>query len=73
MQANNIDNNSEHISDTTQGDAHGPGNAAVHELNEIRAQALKDIDEFGFSCVASLSLSPSTPVHRHGALKPLSS
>jgi hypothetical protein len=59
MQANNIDNCSEHLSDATHGgDVPGPGNAAVHELNQIRAAALKNIDECGFSCVASLSLLP---------------
>jgi hypothetical protein len=74
MQANNIDDDSEHLSDAQEGDVPGLGNAAVHELNQIRAEGLRDIDKGGFSCVASLSFSsPSTPVHRHGALKPVSS
>jgi hypothetical protein len=54
MQANNSDNDSEH---TQEGVVPGIGNAAVHELNQIRAEALRDIDKGGFSCVASLSLS----------------
>jgi len=55
MQANNI-------SVTQKGEVHGLKNTAVHELNQIRAEALNDIDELegGFSCVvASLSLSLS--------------
>jgi len=61
MQANNI-------SVTQKGEVHGLKNTAVHELNQIRAEALNDIDELegGFSCVVaslSLSLSPSSPVH----------
>jgi hypothetical protein len=55
MQANNIDNDLEHDSDTQEGDVPRLGNAAVHELNQIRAEALRDIDKGGFSCVASLS------------------
>jgi hypothetical protein len=54
MQANNNDNDSEH---TEEGDVPGIGNPAVHELNQIRAEALRNIDEGGFSCVATLSLS----------------
>jgi hypothetical protein len=75
MQANNIDNDLKHLSDTQEGDVRGLGNAAVYEPNRIRAEALRDIDEGGFSCAAglSLSLSPSTPVHRHGAFKLVSS
>jgi hypothetical protein len=59
MQANNIDNDSGHLSDTQEleGDVRGLGNAAVHKLNQIRAEALRQIDEGGFSCVASLFLS----------------
>ena len=72
MQANDIDNDSEHLSDTQGGDARGLGKAAVCELNQIRSEALRHIDESRFSCV-SLSPPPSTPVHRHGALKLLSS
>ena len=60
MQANNIDNCPEHLSDSTHGpggDVPEPENAAVHELNQTRAAVLSNIDEGGFSCVASLSLS----------------
>jgi PHS family inorganic phosphate transporter-like MFS transporter len=49
MQANNIDNDLEHDSDTQEGDVPRLGNAAVHELNQIRAEALRDIDKGGFS------------------------
>jgi len=44
------------ILDTQEGVIHG--NAAVHELDQIKAEALRDIDEDegGFSCVANLSL-----------------
>lgn len=75
MQANDIDNDSERLSDVRGGDVPGFGNAVVHELSRIRAEALRDIDERGFSCVTSLSFSsPSMPpVHRHGVLKPVSS
>jgi hypothetical protein len=77
MQANHIDNDSESehlLSDTQEGDVPRLGNAAVHELKQIRAEALRDIDKGGFSCVADPSLSsPSTSVHRHGALKKVSS
>jgi hypothetical protein len=67
MRANNIDSGSEH---TQEEDVRGIGNAAVHELNQkIRAEALRRIDEGGFSCATSLSLFLSTPVHRHGAVK----
>jgi hypothetical protein len=64
MQANDGDSDSDYRSGTHEGG--GPGapannNAAVHELNRIRSEALRDIDEGGFSCVASLSL-PSTCV-----------
>ena len=69
MQANNIDSDT----DTQEGDVRELGNTAVYELNQTRTEALRHIDEGGFSCVASLSLSPSTPVHRHCALKPVSS
>jgi len=55
MHASNIDNESDHLSDTQEGDVPGLGNAAVHELNQIRAEALRKIDEGGFSCAASLS------------------
>ena len=74
MQADNIDSGSEN---TQEGNGYGNGNgnlnAATHELNQIRAAALRSIDEGGFSCVASLSLSFFTPVHRHGTLKLVSS
>jgi hypothetical protein len=76
MQTNNVDNDSERLSDTQEGDVRGLGNAAarVHELNQTRAEALRDIDKGGLSCVAGLSpSSPCTPVHRHGALKQVSS
>ncbi|KAN0107567.1 inorganic phosphate transporter [Russula decolorans] len=48
MQANNTDSGSEH---TQEGNVCGPGNlnAAAHELNQIRAEALRRIDEGGFS------------------------
>jgi hypothetical protein len=59
MQANNIDNDLKHLSDTQEGDVRGLGNAAVYEPNRIRAEALRDIDEGGFSCAAGLSLSLS--------------
>ncbi|KAI0279763.1 major facilitator superfamily domain-containing protein [Russula aff. rugulosa BPL654] len=50
MPGNDIDNRSEHLSDTTHGgDVPGPASAAVYELNQIRAAALRDIDEGGFS------------------------
>ena len=61
MQANNIDNDSGNISDTQGGDVPRLGNAAVHELKQTRAAALRDIDEGHFSCVASLSLSLLLP------------
>jgi hypothetical protein len=57
MQANNIDSDSEHLSDSTwEGDVRGLRNAAVHELNQIRAEALRDIDNLkgGFSCIATV-------------------
>jgi hypothetical protein len=53
MQVNNIDNDSGHLSDDTQeleGDVRELGNAAVHELNQIRAEASRQFDEGGFSC-----------------------
>jgi hypothetical protein len=57
MQASNIDNDSEHLpADTREGDVRGLGNAVVHELNQTRAEALRDIDKGCLSCVASLSL-----------------
>jgi hypothetical protein len=67
MQANDINNDSEHLLVTQEGDVRGLENT-VHELDQIRAEALRDIDEGGFSCVAkvSLSLSRSSPIHRHG-------
>jgi hypothetical protein len=72
MLARNIDNDSKLLSDTQEGDVPRLGNAAVHELKQIRAEALRDIDEGGFSCVASIPpSSPSTSVHRHGALSRL--
>lgn len=52
MQANHIDNDSESehlLSDTQEGDVPRLGNAAVHELKQIRAEALRDIDKGGFS------------------------
>ena len=50
MQAGDIDNNSEYPSDTREGGARGLGlgNAAVHELNPIKAEAIRDIGEGGF-------------------------
>lgn len=54
MQPNNIDSGSEYLSDTQEGNIHGPGNIAVYELNENRAEALRLIDECGLSCVTSL-------------------
>ena len=58
MQAHDSD------SDSSEGGVGGAGQppandhvAAVHALNEMRTAALRDIDEGGFSCVASLSLS----------------
>ena len=61
MEANNINNDPEHLSDGGHGgDVPGLGNAAVHELNEIRLAALRNIDEGGFSCVTVLS-SPLLP------------
>jgi hypothetical protein len=53
MQANDIDD-SGHLSDTRGEDVRGLGYAAVHELDQIRAEALRHIDEGSFSCVASL-------------------
>jgi hypothetical protein len=55
MQAHDSD------TDSSEGGAGGAGQppannvAAIHALNEMRAAALRDIDEAGFSCVASLS------------------
>jgi hypothetical protein len=57
MQANDIED-SGHLSDTQEGGVRGLGNAAFHELNQIRSEVLRDIDEGRFSCVASLFLSP---------------
>jgi hypothetical protein len=56
MQANNIDNASENSQEENVC-GNGNLNAAAHELNSIRADALRRIDEGGFSCVAGLSLS----------------
>jgi hypothetical protein len=69
MQANDGDNDSEHLPGTQerpQGGARGAGlppvinNATVHELNQIKTEALRDINEGGFSCVTSLSLLPAS-------------
>jgi hypothetical protein len=68
MQANNIDNASENSQEENVC-GNGNLNAAAHELNQIRADALRRIDEGGFSCVAGLSLSLFTPVHHHGVLQ----
>lgn len=75
MQADRADGDADSFSDTHEGDVRGAGPpgpvnnvAAAHELDQIRSDALRDIDEGGFSCVASLSV----PVFRlltHRALK----
>jgi hypothetical protein len=57
MQANNIDTDSEHLSGTQEGEVRGLANAAVYELSQTRADTLRNIDQGGFSCVASLFLS----------------
>jgi hypothetical protein len=63
MQTNDGDSNLEHLSDIQEGAVRGAGllpvnnNATVHELNQIKTKALRDIDDGGFSCVTSLSLS----------------
>lgn len=61
MQANRGDGDSDDFSDTHEGDVRGAGppgpvnnHNAAHELDQIRTDALRDIDEGGFSCVASL-------------------
>ena len=67
MQANDGENDteSEHLSgaqERPQRGVRGAGlppvinDATVHELNQIKTEALMDINEGGFSCVTSLSL-----------------
>lgn len=62
MQANGGDGDSDSFSDTHEGNVPGAGpahpvnnNAVGHELDELRTEALRDIDNGGFSCVASFS------------------
>ena len=64
MQANDTDNDSGYFSDTQEGDVPSLGNdvvVTVHELKQIRAEALRHIDEGGFSCVTGPSLSVLLP------------
>jgi hypothetical protein len=61
MQENDGDSDSEHFlpGDAHEGGFRGPhpvnNNAAAHELDQMRTEALRDIDKGGFSCVASSS------------------
>lgn len=61
MQANDGDSDSEQFlpGGTHEGGVRGPppvnNNAAAHELDQMRIEALRDIDKGGFSCVASSS------------------
>jgi hypothetical protein len=64
MQAHDSDSDSE---GGVGGVGQPPANniAAVHALNEMRTAALRDIDEGGFSCVATLSPSSAClPAYR---------
>lgn len=62
MQSNDGDSDSDQFSYTERGvPGAGPSHpvnhhAVAHELDQMRTEALKDIDEGGFSCVASLSV-----------------
>ena len=65
MQANDGESDSEHLPDTQEGPEGGirgaglpavVNNATVYELNQIKTEALRDINEGGSSCVTSLSL-----------------
>jgi hypothetical protein len=78
MQVNDGDNDSEHLPATHEGGIRGGGpptvnnNATIHELNQIKTEALRDLDGGGFSCAGTLSLSAACSAHRH-AVKLVSS
>jgi hypothetical protein len=65
MPTNDDDSDSEHFPDIhhDEGAVRGAGllpvnnNATVHELDQIKTKALRDIDDGGFSCVTSPPLS----------------
>jgi hypothetical protein len=52
MQANGGDGDSDSFAETHEGNVPGVG----HELDELRTEALRAIDNGGFSCVASFSV-----------------
>ena len=63
MQTNDDDSDSGHLRDFREGSVRGAGlppvnnDAMVCELDQIKTEALRDIDDGSFSCVTSLSLS----------------
>jgi hypothetical protein len=64
--------NAEHLPGTHEGGRGVRGevlptvnnHAMVHELNQIKTEALRDIDESGFSCAATLSPSAACSAHQ---------